>query len=159
MPMKKWVIKFQALVILMGMVGCSISTNYPEPVADGSIIFVRVKLPSDMGYQYGYVRVLEQTMDPERLDAEWGYWQSSDQQVAKADVVKGSGSYIPSQLIDINLASLHWSGNKTGYGWFGTSPLVDGEVQEYATYVCVVGPQSNISMSEALKSCEFKARW
>lgn len=157
--MKRWSYIILTVVYFTVLTGCSNPSNYPEPVADGSIIFLRTKLLSGDGYQYGYLKVLNQTMNPERLDAEWAYWYGSKQKMMDKVIAKGVGSYTPTQSIDIKWASLYWTGNKPGYGWFQTTPIVDGEVHEHATYICVVRPHTNSSLSELLNECEFKARW
>ncbi len=132
--------------------GCGQGTTYYVPVVDGSVLFTRVKLPDGSGYEHAYFRVLRQAMNPEQVWLEWGKWP-----------IKGKDSKVEngrfSSSISFGLATLYWSGNREGYGWFGTSRLVDGRVEEYSTYICVVPPEAAGSLNEAFSRCEFRAAW
>ena len=67
--------------------------------------------------------------------------------------------YTPSQSIDISLTKLHWSGNKSGFGWFGTTPLVNGNIQVYAIYMCVSAVADRKQLKSKFAKCEFSASW
>ena len=146
--------------LLVATAACGRSeTTYPDPVADGSVVFTRVKLPEAKGYEYAAVRVVEQTMEPEQVRLEWSYWHSSEQTIEGKSSASRVGVFTPSEPINVNLATLRWSGNRTGFGWFSTTPLIKGEVQDYATYLCVVPSAQEQSLIEAVSQCAFKARW
>lgn len=151
------------IIILFGVIatlsGCDASSQYPELIPDGSDIFTRVSLPGGKGFEYAHIRVLKQRMTPEQIKLEWHYWQSDTQTYQSNEKKPITRVYTPPQSINISLATLHWSGNKSGFGWFGTTPLVNGNIQEYATYMCVSAADDGKQLISRFAECEFSASW